>query len=66
MLVVYVYHQHIHPYVEQKIEPPVANLQCAIHIETVDYNGNIRIDGGDPLTVNIWDPYGKLCEYDFK
>ena len=52
------------PLCRAKIEPPVANLQCAIHIETVDYNGNVRIDGGDPLTVNIWDPYGKLCEYD--
>ncbi|CAF3398966.1 unnamed protein product [Rotaria sp. Silwood1] len=28
-----------------------------------DYNGNVRIDGGDPLTVNIYDPYGKLYEY---
>ena len=52
------------PLCRAKIEPPVANLQCAIHIETVDYNGNVRIDGGDPLTVNIWDPYGKLREYD--
>ena len=52
------------PLCRAKIEPAVANLQCAIHIETVDYNGNIRIDGGDPLTVNIWDSYGKLCEYD--
>ncbi|CAF1053706.1 unnamed protein product [Adineta ricciae] len=52
------------PLCRAKIEPPVANLQCAIHIETVDYNGNVRMDGGDPLTVNIWDPYGKLCEYD--
>jgi hypothetical protein len=52
------------PLCRTKIEPPVANLQCAIHIETVDYNGNVRVDGGDPLTVNIWDPYGKLCEYD--
>ncbi|CAF0745375.1 unnamed protein product [Adineta steineri] len=53
------------PLCRAKIEPAVANLQCAIHIETVDYNGNVRIDGGDPLTVNIWDPYGKLCEYNF-
>ena len=52
------------PLCTAKIEPPVANLQCAIHIETVDYNGNVRIDGGDPFTVNIWDSYGKLCEYD--
>ncbi|CAF2500017.1 unnamed protein product [Rotaria sp. Silwood2] len=53
------------PLCRAKIEPAVANLQCAIHIETVDYNGNVRIDGGDPLTVNIYDPYGKLCEYNF-
>ncbi|CAF0963631.1 unnamed protein product [Adineta ricciae] len=53
------------PLCRAKIEPAVANLQCAIHIETVDYNGNARVDGGDPLTVNIWDPYGKLCEYNF-
>ena len=53
------------PLCRAKIEPAVANLQCAIHIETVDYNGNARVDGGDPLTVNIWDPYGKLCEYSF-
>ena len=52
------------PLCRAKIEPAVANLQCAIHINTVDYNGNVRIDGGDPLTVNIWDPYGKLCQYD--
>lgn len=52
------------PLCRAKIEPPVANLQCAIHIETVDYNGNVRVDGGDPLTVNIWDPFGKLCEHD--
>ncbi|CAF1086530.1 unnamed protein product [Rotaria magnacalcarata] len=52
------------PLCRAKIEAPVANLQCAIQIETVDYNGNIRVDGGDPLTVNIWDSYGKLCEYD--
>jgi tripartite motif-containing protein 2/3 len=52
------------PLCRAKIEPPVANLQCAIHIETVDYNGNVRMDGGDPLTVNIWDPYGKLYDYD--
>ncbi|CAF0889158.1 unnamed protein product [Rotaria sp. Silwood1] len=52
------------PLCRAKIESPVANLQCAIHIETVDYNGNVRVDGGDPLTVNIWDSYGKLCEYD--
>ncbi|CAF1926760.1 unnamed protein product [Rotaria magnacalcarata] len=53
------------PLCTAKIEPAVANLQCAIHIETVDYNGNIRMDGGDPLTVNIYDPYRKLCEYNF-
>ena len=52
------------PLCRAKIEPPVANLQCAIHIETVDYNGHVRVDGGDPLTVNIWDPYGKLRDYD--
>jgi tripartite motif-containing protein 2/3 len=53
------------PLCRAKIEPAVSNLQCAIHIDTVDYNGNVRVDGGDPLTVNIWDPYGKLCEYNF-
>ena len=53
------------PLCAAKIEPAVANLQCAIHIETVDYNGKLRVDGGDPFTVNIWDPYGKLCKYDF-
>ncbi|CAF0747694.1 unnamed protein product [Didymodactylos carnosus] len=52
------------PLCKAKIDPAVSNLQCCIQIETVDYNGNIRVDGGDPLTVNIWDPYGKLCEYD--
>ncbi|CAF0763110.1 unnamed protein product [Rotaria sordida] len=54
------------PLCTAKIEPAVANLQCAIHIETVDYNGNVRVDGGDPLTVNIYDPYGKLCEYNLQ
>ena len=52
------------PLCTAKIESPVANLQCAIQVETVDYNGHVRTDGGDPFTVNIWDSYGKLCEYD--
>ncbi|CAF5074096.1 unnamed protein product, partial [Rotaria sp. Silwood1] len=42
-----------------KIESPVVNLRCAIHSETVVYNGIVRVDGDDSLTVNIWDPYKK-------
>ncbi len=36
-----------------------ANLTLYIQIDTVDYYGQKRTDGGDPVTVLITDPYGR-------
>jgi hypothetical protein len=34
-----------------------ANLSITVQIETVDYYGNKRVEGGDPITILVTDPY---------
>jgi tripartite motif-containing protein 2/3 len=47
------------PLCTASFEQTSAYLKTKIHIKTVDYHGIKRVDGGDPLTVNIIDPSGK-------
>ena len=41
-----------------------ANLAIEIQIETVDYYGQKRIDGGDPVSVTVTDPYSRKFNID--
>ncbi|CAF1111485.1 unnamed protein product [Brachionus calyciflorus] len=41
-----------------------ANLSIDFLIETVDYYGRKRTEGGDPITVSITDPYSRQINFD--
>uniref|UniRef100_A0A915KTJ1 Uncharacterized protein n=1 Tax=Romanomermis culicivorax TaxID=13658 RepID=A0A915KTJ1_ROMCU len=34
--------------------PPVLNVKCSILLTTVDYDGQTRVSGGDPVKVQVW------------
>ena len=45
-----------------KVLPTIAHLRSAVKIHTVDYHGNPRMTGGDPLTVELKTDKGETVE----
>ncbi len=42
-----------------KLEDACINLRTSVVVETVDYFGKKRTDGGDPITVSVFDPQNR-------
>lgn len=49
-----------------KIEKPVVHLKTGVTLTTVDYHGNPRTNGADPVVVELKNPWGEAMPIDLK
>mgnify|MGYP001794937546 CR=1 FL=1 len=45
--------------------PATTFLESTVHMTTIDYHGQPRHDGGDPIEISLKDSNGDDCDYQF-